>query len=121
MAFLNRIKHRMFSYNQVAIPQAESRLKSMRAARFDLEGEMASVTQLGFEAAVPYIQRTFRKCIIRHRLDRLYCNLALYSMHAAASSIQRIQRGRIGRERFQQFAFLRRNSCATTIQKIIRG
>ena len=106
----------------MAIPQARGCLKVMMAARFQLEGEMACVSQLGFEAAVPYLQRAFRGCIIRHRKENyLRTDLVLLSQHAAASTIQSVERARRGRERFRLFAHKKRNECAVTIQRHMRG
>ena len=105
----------------IAIPQATRELKAMKARKYNLQGELAAVTQLGFTTVAPYAQRAIRGSLIRKKVHRFHrANVVLFAMHAAATTIQSKVRQIIGIRLFTEYATRLRHDAAAKIQAFMR-
>ena len=70
------------------IPEARKRLDAIRHRRLELRGELVCLVQYGVLNALPFLQKVSRGLLQRRRIYHLKRDLVLYSMHAAAATIQ---------------------------------
>ena len=106
----------------IAIPQANRELKSCKARKYSVQGELAAVTQLGFTTIAPYCQRVIRGSLVRKRVHRyLRSNCVLLAMHAAAVVIQAKVRQLIAKRLYVQRVHQRRMEAVRLLQSRLRG
>lgn len=105
----------------VALPEVARRIAVCTEKRFQLNGELAAVIQLGYSTAAPFAQRAIRGSLARKLATRMLRNLALFSLHSAAATLQCWFRKRVGKAKYEEAAEIARHYFATLIAKAARG